>query len=152
MPHTSVKAHTRHTKNGTVHVRRHGRKVPLRERLAQMRSGVGRGELGNAGKGALVTGGMAGIALLHVMFELAWAAAVLVSVLLMVVIWTCTQLLGATSKGKTRKRRHRPKSLRLARRIRLHLFKRAQRRQRAGKGRWGQRVRHQFKARKRRTA
>lgn len=104
----------------------------------------GRERLKHAGKGAAVAGGVAGLGVLHMVFDVTWAAASVVSVLACVL-----GVGGGLLVGRRRKRRRkRSKVLRMTRRARLWRFRRRQARQRRGAGTWGQRVAFQERRRR----
>lgn len=151
MPRTTVRSYTQTRGGKPVQVRRHSKQVPWHQRLLNARGSVDRERLGQLGKGAAASGAGAGIAVLHLAFQVTWAAATVATVLCSAVIWAGGQLLaGGTQHHRRRRgsrtryrRRRRSKALRWSRRARLAWWRHKQRRYRAGKGTWGQRARYQ---------
>lgn len=136
--HTSVKTHTRTVNGKTTTVRRHGREIPWTQPLLNARGQIDRERLATAGKAAATAGGGLLFGTLTAVFHVGWAAATLVSVACVAIIWTGTQLLvsGTSKRRASRPRRKRPAALRWSRRGRLWWYRRRQRRLRSGKGSW----------------
>lgn len=150
--HAKVQQHTRSNPNGgTTTVRQHGRRVSFADRL---RNASGNQRLATAGKVAATAAGGFCLGFCTSVLYMGWAAATVLSVACVGIIWCGGQLL--TTGHSKRKRRRAPRkrkpstALKYGKRARLAHYRYRQWRHRRGKGTWSQRAKFGTGARKRR--